>query len=379
MSTQIKSTRAQSKKKTENTTPKNEGQTKEIGAKQSGQRDRTRLLSSGSTTSHASAPFCRICHDDDVNEALISPCDCKGSLNYCHASCLRSWLTEKVHNLKEPSCEICKCAYEVRYERVGRRDCTPFRQFRRRGEFIHFVVMSFCTFVLAASIAYTCWGAFSSSELAINFRLSPLAELTYSVYFIIDALCILVIIVEFNVGVWPIIKKWWKSNLSVVVIDKNNVAICTETLRVVEEASSLLEEEGEAEEEEGDEEEGDEEEEDEEGGEEEEEQINEETAIPAVPANNEPERQESEIRAQRVPGWWVKLWTRRGQEMSEERELENVELGHGRVDESNENRTRHDDGDRIRTETTGMAAAATGNTTLSSSGPRENDGREPIS
>lgn len=78
---------------------------------------------------------------------------------------------------------------EVRYERVGRRDCTPFRQFRRRGEFIHFVVMSFCTFVLAASIAYTCWGAFSSSELAINFRLSPLAELTYrSVY---DAVCVI--------------------------------------------------------------------------------------------------------------------------------------------------------------------------------------------
>jgi len=58
-------------------------------------------------------------------------------------------------------------------------------------------------------------------------------------------------VVEFRVGLWPVFKKWWNSNVSVVVLDKNRVTICTENLRRVEEASSLLEEpEGETTEEE---------------------------------------------------------------------------------------------------------------------------------
>lgn len=204
------------------------------------------------TSTTASAPFCRICHDDENMEKLISPCNCKGSLNYCHSSCLHTWLTEKVKKLKEPSCEICKCKYEVRYERVGPRDLKAvWKQFRERREFIHLVVVAFCSLVLAASIAYTCWGAFSNSRLAANFRVEPLAELTYCVYIIIDILCLLVIVVEFRVGLWPVFKKWWNSNVSVVVLDKNRVTICTENLRRVEEASSLLEEpEGETTEEE---------------------------------------------------------------------------------------------------------------------------------
>ena len=135
-------------------------------------------------------------------------------------------------------------------------------------------------------------------------------------YFIIDALCVLVIIVEFNVGVWPIIKKWWSSNLSVVVIDKNNVAICTETLRVVEEASSLLEEE-EAEIEEGDE-------------------VREERVENENDELSDSSESDEEVdapgggdRSVRLAGWWVKLWTHKGQVSSGGKELEEVELGQG--------------------------------------------------
>ena len=132
-------------------------------------------------------------------------------------------------------------------------------------------------------------------------------------YFIIDALCILVIIVEFHVGIWPLIKKWWSSNLSVVIIDKNNVPICTESLRVVEEASSLLDEEGE-------------------DGEEEEEEVGDE----------EEEEEDSRARGAfgdgvaRVSDWWVKQWTRRGIPIIREQELEEVEMGEGPVAETRE-------------------------------------------
>jgi len=285
----------------------NDDRTEENGAEHSGAPKVSAVVS---TISCHSAPCCRICHDDDTDETLISPCNCKGSMNYCHSTCLRSWLTEKVQNLKEPSCEICKCVYEVRYERIGRRGCgVPLRQLRGQREFIHFIIVSFCVMVLAASIAYTTWGAFSTSDLAINFRMSPLAELTYSVYLIIDALCVLVIIVEFNVGIMPLIKKWWNSNLSVVVIDKNKVAICTENLRVLEEASSLLEDE----------------EEDEVEDEEEEEFQDEEMGEAGTGSNLV--RGGGDVARPSVSGWWVKLWTCQGQANSGESEVGAVQLG----------------------------------------------------
>ena len=136
--------------------------------------------------------------------------------------------------------------------------------------------------------------------------------LIYSVYFIIDVLCVLVIAVEFNVGIWPIVKKWWKSNLAVVVIDKNNVAICTENLGVVEEASSLLEDEDEAEAEAEEEDEEDEEYDDVERGE--------------TRRGASRERGGGDDDARVSPGWWVKLWTCRAQATSSEREREAVEL-----------------------------------------------------
>jgi len=296
----------QKKKENLESAANNDEDRKETGAEHSvewmGVAEAAGAAGPASAVSCLSAPLCRICHDDDREECLISPCDCKGSMNYCHASCLRSWLTEKVQNLKEPSCEICKCAYEVRYERVGRRDCgISLRQLSGQREFVHLLIVSFCLLVLAASIAYTTWGAFSTAQLAINFRKSPLAELTYSVYFIIDALCVLVIAVEFNVGILPIIKKWWKSNLSVVVIDKNKFAICAENLRIVEEASSLLEDEDE----DGDEEE--EEEEDEERGDRGDEESGEARASESYQERGGGDE------AARISGWWIKLWTRRGQ------------------------------------------------------------------
>lgn len=46
---------------------------------------------------------CRICHTNTVNEGLISPCNCKGTLAYVHLSCLERWLNESSRNY----CELC--------------------------------------------------------------------------------------------------------------------------------------------------------------------------------------------------------------------------------------------------------------------------------
>ncbi|KDR22223.1 E3 ubiquitin-protein ligase MARCH2-like isoform X2 [Zootermopsis nevadensis] len=62
----------------------------------------------------SSGPVCRICHEDDSSENLISPCECTGTLGLVHRNCLEKWLSAS--NTTE--CEICKYQFNTsRYPR----------------------------------------------------------------------------------------------------------------------------------------------------------------------------------------------------------------------------------------------------------------------
>lgn len=59
---------------------------------------------------------CRICHTNTANEALISPCNCKGSMAYVHLSCLERWLNQSSRSY----CELCKYHYNaIETQRYG--------------------------------------------------------------------------------------------------------------------------------------------------------------------------------------------------------------------------------------------------------------------
>ncbi|CAH0393063.1 unnamed protein product [Bemisia tabaci] len=72
-------------------------------------------------------PVCRICHEDDSSEKLISPCECIGSMGVVHTSCLEKWLSTS----NSDNCEICK--YNFRTKRRAR----PIFQWFCNGQSIH--------------------------------------------------------------------------------------------------------------------------------------------------------------------------------------------------------------------------------------------------
>ncbi|KAK8786441.1 hypothetical protein V5799_023779 [Amblyomma americanum] len=51
----------------------------------------------------STAPVCRICHDEEGQEPLLSMCKCSGSIGLVHAPCLERWLN--VRNTDD--CELC--------------------------------------------------------------------------------------------------------------------------------------------------------------------------------------------------------------------------------------------------------------------------------
>ena len=53
--------------------------------------------------------MCRICHEGDEEEELVSPCHCAGTMGMLHISCLEQWLGSS----KTTKCEICQFQFSV--------------------------------------------------------------------------------------------------------------------------------------------------------------------------------------------------------------------------------------------------------------------------
>ncbi|RDX62814.1 putative E3 ubiquitin ligase SUD1, partial [Mucuna pruriens] len=47
---------------------------------------------------------CRICHDEDEDSNMDTPCSCCGTLKYAHQKCVQRWCNEK----GDTTCEICQ-------------------------------------------------------------------------------------------------------------------------------------------------------------------------------------------------------------------------------------------------------------------------------
>ncbi|XP_071169380.1 uncharacterized protein [Mytilus edulis] len=59
--------------------------------------------------SDSDAPHCRICHEGDEEEDLLSPCFCSGSVGALHMSCLEKWLGAS----DKTRCEICGFQFSI--------------------------------------------------------------------------------------------------------------------------------------------------------------------------------------------------------------------------------------------------------------------------
>ncbi|KAL1207013.1 putative E3 ubiquitin ligase SUD1 [Cardamine amara subsp. amara] len=54
---------------------------------------------------------CRICHDEDEDTNMDSPCSCSGTLKFAHRNCVQRWCNEKGDTI----CEICRQQYKAGY------------------------------------------------------------------------------------------------------------------------------------------------------------------------------------------------------------------------------------------------------------------------
>uniref|UniRef100_A0A1A9WMR4 RING-CH-type domain-containing protein n=1 Tax=Glossina brevipalpis TaxID=37001 RepID=A0A1A9WMR4_9MUSC len=69
---------------------------------------------------------CRICHNSENPERLVSPCLCKGTLTYVHIHCLERWISTS----RCTTCELCQFQYntqqQLRYSMLQSLHCQMF-------------------------------------------------------------------------------------------------------------------------------------------------------------------------------------------------------------------------------------------------------------
>ncbi|KAK7084531.1 hypothetical protein SK128_014665 [Halocaridina rubra] len=105
-------------------------------------------VSPATTCQSSIGPMCRICHEGDSVEELISPCNCTGSLALVHKTCLERWL-----NMTNGSkCELC--CHTLSISRTPR----PFWQtvMCENGEARRHIIVDFLCFLSLTPFAVVC-------------------------------------------------------------------------------------------------------------------------------------------------------------------------------------------------------------------------------
>ncbi|XP_062111045.1 uncharacterized protein LOC133822656 [Humulus lupulus] len=73
--------------------------------------DSSKKVDFGDISSPRKLVECKICHDEDRDSNMETPCSCSGSLKYAHRSCVQRWCNEKGDTI----CEICHQQFKPGY------------------------------------------------------------------------------------------------------------------------------------------------------------------------------------------------------------------------------------------------------------------------
>ena len=78
-------------------------------------------ISTNSLTKTLPDKVCRICFESETKEdPIITPCNCRGSMQHIHEKCLKSWILAQNPDPKNFDCDVCKSPVkmEIKLKRV---------------------------------------------------------------------------------------------------------------------------------------------------------------------------------------------------------------------------------------------------------------------
>jgi len=165
--------------------------------------------------------FCRICHDGEGEERLISPCHCSGSVGLLHRTCIEKWLS----SVNKDTCELCHQKFRVS------RHSRPFSswlltpavgddQRNLMGDLVCFMLLTPLTTIsayLCASGASYYLHQIKKSEAVGLLALASILVFIYLIW--------LLLTIRYHFQVWF---KWRSNNQDIRLLDvSNNMPVTT--------------------------------------------------------------------------------------------------------------------------------------------------------
>lgn len=170
-----------------------------------------------------SSVICRICHNNEQLDHLISPCHCKGTLAYVHRDCVERWLTRAgiMH------CELCR--YHFRTNSTLRygffESLRIFFQTRNNREHLKGDLL-LCTLLTVVTFGLSSIGIFGLHYLLLNNHNVGFAKMwtqgTIIVFLVIVILAYLLnicLLLKGQIVPWY---TWWQSARQVHIVVNNN-------------------------------------------------------------------------------------------------------------------------------------------------------------
>lgn len=150
--------------------------------------------------------FCRICLDTSEEHELMSPCDCKGSLEFVHFQCLK----ESVMHLKSYKCGICKKKFagvEVKVDQI--RSCLKFAEKSKWLIVMLILLTAILTFQLSVCLLMLIRALDRESKDYLQALTSCFWMLFYAGFYAVFAFCC--------------IKTQWKNRKQILVVVRSDL------------------------------------------------------------------------------------------------------------------------------------------------------------
>ncbi|CAH1790061.1 unnamed protein product [Owenia fusiformis] len=183
----------------------------------------TSVASSTSTLSNGN--ICRICLSNDHETPMVSPCNCNGTVKFCHQECLLEWLSIK----RSKECELCGTKFRVwnsGYKQFRQWVCPPLSGVDKT----HLALFLVCVLTLFISLGWILWNVSNKSGSVYHSRIRTAAIITYSIYGPLDIISLVLIILEIKYTILPIFDAF--RTLNSIMIIKNHTRFSEENISI---------------------------------------------------------------------------------------------------------------------------------------------------
>jgi predicted PurR-regulated permease PerM len=100
---------------------------------------------------------------ESLENPVITPCECSGSMKYIHEDCLKTWILSQSKEPKLFCCDICKYAIkmEIKLEKI-------FSRSNVKKELFKMVLLPFIICIVTTILAFICFTLFSQSNSSVS-------------------------------------------------------------------------------------------------------------------------------------------------------------------------------------------------------------------